>query len=106
MSASRSVPAVPSGVLKALESGAGGTRVAEFYFKPLRISRLPGIMPAAFLEANPLQMHIFGTQSLPTSPVSAGSDWGTPPDPGPAAREEEQEWMRSRIGSQESWPTR
>jgi len=35
-------------------------------------------MPAASDEANPIQMNIFGAQSLPASPVSAGSDWDTP----------------------------
>jgi len=29
-------------------------------------------------KANPIQMNIFGAQSLPASPVSAGSDWDTP----------------------------
>jgi hypothetical protein len=42
-----------------------------------------------------MQMNTFGAQSLPTSPVCAGSDWETPRIPGPVADEEDQEWMTS-----------
>lgn len=51
-------------------------------------------------------MNTFGARSLPTSPVLCRFGLGDAPDPGPAAGEEELEWMTSSTGSRKSWPTR
>ena len=59
-------------------------------------------MRLASERANSIHMNVFGARSLTTSPVCSGSDREMPPVPGPAARQEEQEWMTSSNGSRKS----